>query len=81
MHAAKKLPAVIFDPLCDDLVVTEVVWMFQKMKGDHELGVDAWSSHDRGVSGLELLLGCVPVELVGQFYPGMVEADDGLESV
>ncbi len=52
--------------------------MPQKMKGDHEPGVDDWSSHDRGVSGLELLFECVPVELVGQFYQGMVEVDDGL---
>ncbi len=79
LHAAKKLPVGIFHPLCDDLVVTEVVLMFQKMKGDHEPGVDSWSSHDRGVSGLELLLECVPVELLGQFYQGMVEVDDGLE--
>jgi hypothetical protein len=39
----------------------------------------SWSAHDRGVSGLELLLECVPVELLGQFYQRMVEVDDGLE--
>jgi hypothetical protein len=49
------------------------------MKGDHEPSVEAWSSNDRSVSGLDLLLKCIPVELVGQLYQGMVEVDDGLE--
>jgi hypothetical protein len=53
--------------------------MLQKVKGHHEAGIDAWSSHDWRVRGLKLLLKFVPIELLGQFYQGMAQVDDGLE--
>jgi hypothetical protein len=53
--------------------------MLQKVKGYHEAGIDAWSSHHWRVRGLKLLLKFVPIELLGQFYQGMAQVDDGLE--
>jgi hypothetical protein len=49
------------------------------MKGDHESGVDARSTHDGGISGVKLSLKSVPVELPGQLHQGVVEVDDGFE--
>ena len=43
--------------------------MLQKVKG----------YHDWRVRGLKLLLKFVPIELLGQFYQGMAQVDDGLE--
>jgi hypothetical protein len=79
LHTAKKLPVRLFHPLCDDFLVTEVVLVLQKMKGDHEAGVDARSTHDGGISGVQLSFKSVPIEFPGQFYQGVVEVDDGFE--
>ncbi len=75
LYAAKKLPGRIIYPLSDALNVTEVVLVIQEMKGDHESGADARSSHDGGVSGVKLLLKSVLVERFGRFYQGVVRVD------
>jgi hypothetical protein len=52
----------------------------QKVKGYHDAGIDASSSHDWRVCGLMLLLKLVPVEIMGKVHHGMVQIDDGFES-